>query len=102
MGRPRLDCANENGNDSVDWLLRNEPEGSHDMRRHSDTFRDSDWTRLWSRRKLLATSASFLGGLTLTSFLRLREVSAKTPGGSFGRAKSCILIYCWGGMSHHE
>ena len=40
-------------------------------------------------------------GLTLPGFLDLRRVAGAgrkvAP-----RARSCIVLYCWGGMSHHE
>lgn len=56
-----------------------------------------------SRRKLLLTATAAVGGVSLPSFLQLRRASAAVShGGSFGRAKACILIYCWGGMSHLE
>jgi hypothetical protein len=39
-------------------------------------------------------------GLSLPTFLSLRTAAdaADRP----RRAKSCMLLYCWGGMSHHE
>jgi hypothetical protein len=44
-----------------------------------------------------------LGGLTLPSLLALRGASAARPAASgFGRAKSCIVLFAWGGMSHFE
>ncbi|MDA1053804.1 MAG: DUF1501 domain-containing protein [Planctomycetota bacterium] len=55
----------------------------------------------FSRRNMLAATAS-LGGLALPSFLRLRSASAETITANRGRAKACIIIYAWGGMSHHE
>jgi hypothetical protein len=42
-----------------------------------------------------------LGGLSLPAFLNL-QASAKTTGSVGAKAKSCIVIYCWGGMSHLE
>ncbi|MBC8352971.1 MAG: DUF1501 domain-containing protein [Planctomycetes bacterium] len=54
-----------------------------------------------SRRRMLATSAT-LGGLTLPSFLQLQDSTKRAEAASQGRAKSCIIIYAWGGMSHHE
>lgn len=54
-----------------------------------------------SRRKMLATSAT-LGGMTLPSFLRLQDETNKAFAAKQARAKSCIIIYAWGGMSHHE
>ena len=38
-------------------------------------------------------------GMTMPGFLGLRNLSAATTA---GRAKRCIILYCWGGMSHHE
>jgi hypothetical protein len=40
-------------------------------------------------------------GLTLPAFLGLQNAAASSPV-SLGRAKRCIILYCWGGMSHHE
>src|ERR1051325_502733 len=38
-------------------------------------------------------------GLSLPDYLGLRQQArASTP----GRARTCIVLYCWGGMSHHE
>src|SRR5262245_11516326 len=54
----------------------------------------------WSRRRWLATAAG-LGGLSLPAFLHLRAAAAPQPAGEV-KAKSCIILYCWGGMSHHE
>jgi hypothetical protein len=52
-----------------------------------------------SRRRVLATTVG-LGGLSLPAFMQLRSAAAAaTPG---GKAKSCIIVYCWGGMSHLE
>ena len=53
-----------------------------------------------SRRAWLATSAG-LCGLSFPEFLTLRS-SAAANSASGGRAKSCIIIYCWGGISHLE
>lgn len=53
-----------------------------------------------SRRQLLATAVG-AGGLSLSSFLELKA-AAPEPSPTRGKAKSCILIYCWGGMSHLE
>ena len=56
-----------------------------------------------SRRRLLRTSCGLLG-LPLADFLAHRELAASTPQGRFGpgKAKSCIVLFCWGGMSHHD
>src|SRR5690349_1629879 len=50
------------------------------------------------RRGLLA--AATLGGLSLADFLRLKSAVADQPSPAPGKAKACILVYCWGGMSH--
>lgn len=52
-----------------------------------------------SRRSVLATTG--MCGLSLTDLLRLQ--AAKPASGAItDKAKACILIYCWGGMSHLE
>ena len=38
-------------------------------------------------------------GLSMTDYLGLLQAGARSGGGS---ARSCIVLYCWGGMSHHE
>jgi hypothetical protein len=65
---------------------------------------------------MLATSIG-LGAMSLPMFLQQRSATAagatgtggSVAGGSVagssagrGKAKSCIILYCWGGMSHHE
>ncbi len=65
----------------------------------------SELRNLLSRRRMLTTSVGLLG-LSLPAWLQMRERAMAAPapatqaGG--GKAKSCILVYCWGGMSHHE
>jgi hypothetical protein len=56
-----------------------------------------------SRRRMLATSLG-LSGLSLPSLLGLRAEAAATKpaAGPGGKARSCIVLFCWGGMSHHE
>jgi hypothetical protein len=62
-------------------------------------------SHLPSRRQALATAIG-LGGLSLGTFLQTRKLSAADPGlgpiSGRGKAKSCIIVFCWGGMSHHE
>jgi hypothetical protein len=53
-----------------------------------------------SRRQVLATAIG-AGGLSLPAFLH-HQASGAPQSRSQGKAKSCILIYCWGGMSHLE
>ena len=50
----------------------------------------------YSRRDVLRSSVG-LAGLTIPTLLRAR---AETPVPA--KAKSCIVIYCWGGISHYE
>jgi hypothetical protein len=50
----------------------------------------------FSRRSVLQSSVG-LSGLTLPTLLQLRARAAAAP-----RLKSCIVIYCWGGISHFE
>ena len=52
-------------------------------------------TRLARRDFLLS-----LGGLGLSLPAYLRQAQAVTS--QAARARSCIVLYCWGGMSHHE
>lgn len=54
-----------------------------------------------SRRRMLRTSCGLLG-LSLPSFLQsqARATQAARPVSGTGTAKSCIIVFCWGGMSH--
>jgi hypothetical protein len=61
----------------------------------------SNVVREFSRRDMLATSAAF-GGLTLPSLLRLQSSAASPSPENRRHAKACIIVYAWGGMSHHE
>ena len=62
----------------------------------------ADRCQLLTRRRMLGTSFGALG-FTLPAFLSLKErASAASSPHSSGTAKSCIVLYCWGGMSHHE
>ena len=49
------------------------------------------------RRRFLHTSLG-VAGLTLPDFLGLRKLQA-AGGTGVGRAKSCIVLFCWGGIS---
>ncbi len=56
-----------------------------------------------SRRDLLRVGAVGLAGLHLSDVLRLQaRASSETAGGSFGRAKSLILIHLYGSPSQLE
>lgn len=50
---------------------------------------------------MLAASAGMYG-LSLPAFLNLQCAAAPNNANPAGRAKSCIILYCWGGMSHLE
>ena len=53
-----------------------------------------------SRRTALKSSIA-VAGLTLPEMLQLQSRALSANPSSSG-AKSCIVIYCWGGISHHE
>ncbi len=60
-----------------------------------------------SRREFLRAGSLGLAGsasLSLTELLGSRVASAATipPGGSFGKAKHCILLFLYGAVSQHE
>jgi hypothetical protein len=52
-----------------------------------------------SRREMLRAGAIGLAGLGLPALLRAREVTQVSGEQGFGAAKSCILIFLWGGPS---
>lgn len=52
-----------------------------------------------SRRRWLRASAGAIG-LALPELLGLQRAGAVESRTGFGKAKSCIVLYCWGGMSH--
>jgi len=68
---------------------------------HRDTDDTSVSESKLSRRRALTTTAA-LCGMSLPNFLRLRASSAEQTRSPAGQAKSCIIVYCWGGMSHLE
>lgn len=49
---------------------------------------------------MLATTAGC--GLSLPALLQLKCQAAPQAAAHFAQAKSCIIVYCWGGMSHLE
>lgn len=53
-----------------------------------------------TRRTALKSSVA-VAGLSLPEMLQLHEQAQAAPAADGGK-KSCIVIYCWGGMSHHE
>ena len=68
-----------------------------------------EFARLSRRQMLVGCGASVLG-LSLAELLALRseagplalrsEAGPRRGREGFGRAKSCIVLYCWGGVSH--
>jgi hypothetical protein len=67
------------------------------------TDRNHVLIRTFSRRRMLGASIGAVS-FGLPAFLKLREQAqaAEAPRASSGKAKSCIVLYCWGGMTHHE
>ncbi len=55
----------------------------------------------WSRRSVLATTAGICG-LSLSDYLQLQVRAAGSADRVADKAKACIIIYCWGGISHLE
>ena len=56
---------------------------------------------MFHRRSILKAGSVGLFGLSLPELLRLRQAAASTvPSGTFGGAKSCILLFMWGGPAH--
>ncbi len=53
----------------------------------------------FSRRAALQAGFLSFTGLGLPSLLHAREIKTSVRGDGFGRAKSCILIFMWGGPS---
>lgn len=52
---------------------------------------------------MLVAGSLGMGGLTLSDFLESKATQAESPRvGSFGSAKSCILLYLWGSPSQLE
>jgi hypothetical protein len=62
----------------------------------------SDWLARLTRRHWLRRCGVGLLGLSLPEYLGLRAASgraAENRRDGFGRAKACIVLYCWGGVS---
>src|ERR1041385_6088324 len=57
----------------------------------------------WTRRELLRAGALGLFGLAIPDLLERRAgAAAGSNPSSFGRAKSCILLFMWGGPAHQD
>lgn len=52
---------------------------------------------LWPRRHFLRAGLGLFGGLSLADWLTVRAAAAESSGRS---AKSAIVLFCWGGLSH--
>ncbi len=55
-----------------------------------------------SRRQLLGAGSLALMGLSLPELLAGRAAAATKANGRFGQAKSCILLFMWGGPAHQD
>ena len=56
-----------------------------------------------SRRQLMRTGAGMMGlSLPAWFYLQSQALAERPNRKTAGKAKSCIIVYCWGGMSHHE
>lgn len=57
-----------------------------------------------SRRELLRLGSLGLLGLSLPELLAGRTLAAEAqpPRGAFGKAKSCIMLFMWGGPAHQD
>jgi hypothetical protein len=53
-----------------------------------------------TRRELLGAGSLALMGLSLPELLAARAAAANR--GTFGKAKSCILLFMWGGPAHQD
>ncbi|MBY0524390.1 MAG: DUF1501 domain-containing protein [Gemmataceae bacterium] len=54
-----------------------------------------------SRRRMLGGCGAGLLGLSLPQFFNLKSQAGERPtSDGFGKAKSVIVLYCWGGVSH--
>lgn len=52
-------------------------------------------------RRMFSLGAT-LGGLSLPNYLQLRTAHGEQASAPAGKAKCCIIVYLWGGMSHLE
>src|SRR6185295_6999907 len=65
---------------------------------HQPPFRPQQW----NRRELLRAGALGLFGLSMPGLLAGRAAAPVNKTSSFGRAKSCILLFMWGGPAHQD
>jgi hypothetical protein len=55
-----------------------------------------------TRREFLRAGGLGLLGLDLPGLLRAQALTEASRGGSFGRARACILLFMWGGPAQQE
>jgi hypothetical protein len=55
-----------------------------------------------SRREFLRAGGLGLLGLGLPTLLAAQDLSSTLPAATFGRAKSCIILFMWGGPAQQE
>jgi Protein of unknown function (DUF1501) len=60
------------------------------------------WDSQLSRRHFLRRVGAGTLGLSLADFIAAQPAAHGGASAPAGRARSCIVLYCWGGMSHHE
>jgi hypothetical protein len=70
----------------------------------ASSLEDSAMGNSFSRRRWLRSCGLSVLGLSLWDYFGLhgRAVQEGTAGAGFGRARACIVLYCWGGASHLE
>ena len=56
----------------------------------------------FTRRQCLRVGGLSIAGLTLPELLRARAQEPATAGSSFGRAKSCIVVFLFGAPAHQD
>jgi Protein of unknown function (DUF1501) len=70
------------------------------IRRNARPAACRDFQRLpLSRRAAVQAGGLALAGLSLPELLRARDLEPRVGDGGFGRAKSCIFMFMWGGPS---
>ncbi|HEX5269670.1 MAG TPA: DUF1501 domain-containing protein, partial [Gemmataceae bacterium] len=72
------------------------------MADRSDACADFRRAARLSRRQLLTVGGLYATGLLLPDILRARAAPAPAPRGTFGRAKSVIVLYLHGGHAQQE
>src|SRR5438045_2769855 len=55
-----------------------------------------------SRRQFFRRVGLGTFGLSVAQYFASQSSARAQEIRGFGRARSCLVLYCWGGMSHHE